>query len=89
MQRVALNDDSLKVLREIRARSGVVRGWDLQTATRMYDGKQLVDAVLPLLQYDLVSASGNVSSPDDIASAVFTIPPSGISRVDMALKGLM
>jgi len=87
--RIVLSEASLKVLREMRARQGVVRGWDLQTATRIYDGNAFVEAVAPLLQNDLIAASGSVSSPDEIASAVFTIPPSGMYRVDMALKGII
>ncbi len=79
-----LSKPAIQALRVIVQR-GNARGAEIIYETRLSDPQKLVDALETALKYDLVQVSGNPYDANEVSRAVFTIPPSKIKLVELAM----
>ena len=79
-----LSDESRRVLSVILSK-GVATGTDLQWATEL-TAEQLVAAVEPLIQLELIGVSGDPMTPKGILDAYFNLRPSARNTIGQYLS---
>jgi hypothetical protein len=84
MYKPQLDDPSKRVLQSIQ-RLGVATGWQVMKEASVSAG-DLVKAAQTLVASNLVNASGNLSSADEIGKAYFNIQPSNTGLIDDVLS---
>lgn len=75
-----------RVLQVIKDR-GVVTGKELAAEANLTP-VDLLPIVQKLISSDLVAASGNIYSPEQVCNAYFNIRPSNLSLAEFALRGV-
>jgi len=83
-----LDPDSAKVLMAIKER-GVVRGSELLRLAGLTDAKQLAAAVKPLLNEELISASGITLDPEQATQVYYSIRPPAAFLAEQAIAKAM